>query len=161
MRATRKTKKGLFERANEQWEAGHVRSAFRLFLAAAKAGDSGAQVDLGNFYLDGIGVNPNRDAALHWYRRAYREGDPAGANNIGVLYRNENQFARAVKWLERAIKLGDPDAHLEIAKIHLRPNGDREKAIHHLKRLLAYKRDRVTEAYRHEGRLLLQRLKLK
>jgi len=156
-----KTREGLSERANEQWEAGNLRSAFRLFLAAAKAGDSGAQVNLGNFYSDGIGVRPNRDAAMHWYRRAYRQGDSGGANNIGVLYRDENQFARALKWFERAIKLGDPDAHLEIAKIHLRTNGDREKAIRHLKRLLAYKRDEVTEAYRLEGRRLLRRLKLK
>jgi hypothetical protein len=30
-----------FDRANSQWEAGLLRSAFRLFLNAAKAGDPG------------------------------------------------------------------------------------------------------------------------
>src|SRR5277367_3989594 len=64
----------LFERASEQQEAGNLLSAFRLFLAAAKAGDVGAQLVLGNFYSDGTGIRRNRKQALYWYKRAYRKG---------------------------------------------------------------------------------------
>jgi len=39
----------LFQRADKQQEAGNLRSAFRLLLAAAKAGDPGCQLNLGNF----------------------------------------------------------------------------------------------------------------
>ena len=63
----------LFERANMQWEAANLRSAFRLFLAGAKAEDAGARLNLGNFYSEGIG-EPNRQLALYWYRLAYRRG---------------------------------------------------------------------------------------
>jgi TPR repeat protein len=64
----------LFLRANEHWDRGKLKSAFRLFLRGAKAGDSGAQVNLCYFYDSALGVKPNRDLALYWYRRAYRQG---------------------------------------------------------------------------------------
>lgn len=55
-----------FTRGSAQWERGKLQSAFRLFLAAAKAGDEGAQINLGYFYDVGIGVKRNRGAALYW-----------------------------------------------------------------------------------------------
>jgi TPR repeat protein len=94
-----------FEEANNRWEAGKLRSAFRLFLIAAKAGDQGAQLNLGNFYNDGIGVKPNRAKALYWYRRAYRQGHGEAASNIGILFRDEKRFKHALTWFERAVKL--------------------------------------------------------
>jgi TPR repeat protein len=68
----------LFLRANEHWDRGELKSAFRLFLRAARAGDSGARVNLGYFYDSGLGVKPNRDLALYWYRRAYRQRSERG-----------------------------------------------------------------------------------
>src|SRR5689334_22243105 len=104
----------LFVRA-EQCEAnGQLKKAFRLMLAAAKLGDLGAQLNVGNYYEDGTGVRRNRAAALNWYRRAYRRGDASAANNIGVLWRNEKQLKRALAWFTRAVKLGDDEANLAI-----------------------------------------------
>ena len=106
----------LFRRADKQWEAGNLRSAFRLFLAAAKGGDSGCQSNLGYFYDVGIGVKPNRSLALYWYQRAYRSGAGSAASNIGTVYRDERNFKEALKWFERAVKLADGEANLEIGK---------------------------------------------
>jgi hypothetical protein len=39
----------LFARADKQYEGGNMRSAFRLYLAGAKAGDPGSQLAVGNF----------------------------------------------------------------------------------------------------------------
>src|SRR6185503_571423 len=73
----------LFERADKQQEEGNLRSAFRLFLTAAKGGDPSCQVNLGNFYSLGTGVKLNRTKALYWYQRAYRQGVGCAASNIG------------------------------------------------------------------------------
>src|SRR5579863_417820 len=97
----------LFQRADKEWEAGNLRSAFRLFLAAAKAGDPSCQINLGNFYSGGIGVKPNRTSALYWYRRAYRQGYRSAASNIGMVYRDEEKLKKALAWFERAAKLKD------------------------------------------------------
>ena len=65
MRRSRKSKTDdLFIRANKEAEAGNLKAAFRLYLAAAKAGDSSCQINLGNLYDEGSGVRRNRSAAM-------------------------------------------------------------------------------------------------
>jgi uncharacterized protein len=142
----------LFQRADEQQEAGNLKSAFRLYLACAKAGDSGCQNNLGNFYSDGIGVKPNRTLALYWYRRAYRQGEGCAASNIGVVYRDEKNLRKALEWFKRA---KDGDADLAIAKMYLDEN-HLTKAVRYLKRVCKAKV--VTEASKEEARRLLERL---
>jgi TPR repeat protein len=75
----------LFIRADKQADEGNFKSAFRLFLAAAKAGDSSCQINVGNYYDAGKGVRRNRSAAMYWYKRAYRRREASAAHNIGVM----------------------------------------------------------------------------
>src|SRR5882757_6650058 len=110
----------LFIRAAKQEENGQLRAAFRLYLAAAKAGDTSCQLNIGNFYDAGTGVRRNRSAALYWYKRAYRRGDSCAANNIGVMWRNDKQPKRALGWFQKAVHMGDEEANLEIARYYLR-----------------------------------------
>jgi TPR repeat protein len=149
----------LFGRADKAYEAGKFRSAFHLFLAAAKAGDSSCQINLGDLYCSGIGVKPNRSKALYWYKRAFRGADGAAATNIGLLYREEKKLDRALAWFERAAKLQDGDANLEIAKIYLYGKDDETRAIHYLKQTC--KTEYVTEASEEEAEELLKRLGVK
>jgi hypothetical protein len=145
----------LFTRASKRWDEGKLTSAFRLFLVGAKAGDYGAQLNLGTFYSDGIGVKRNRSQALYWYRRAYRHGDGAAASNIGVVYRDEGNLRSALEWFQRAVKFKDADAHLEIAKIYIQ-RGETEKALACLKRVRTAKAGYVTEASREEAKRLVE-----
>ena len=94
----------LYQRAEEEWRRGRLRNAFRLFLAAAKAGMPSAFGLLGQFYDQGEGVKADADAALHWYRRAYRSGDYSVANNIGCILRDKKRPVQAVKWFHRAVQ---------------------------------------------------------
>jgi uncharacterized protein len=145
----------LFVRANNQWEKGRLQSAFDLMLEASRAGDSGAQVNLGYFYDTGVGVKGNRKSALFWYRTAYRRGEMAAASNIATIYRDEGKFDRALSWFRRAAKLGDGDARLEIARLHLR-RGATRPAIGELRRVIDARY--VTEASKEEAQALLERL---
>jgi TPR repeat protein len=148
----------LFQRADKAWEAGNLKSAFRLFLRAAKAGDIGCQVNLGTFYSDGIGMKPNRAKGMRWYMRAYRKGERCAAHNIGCVYRIENDLNQALAWFERAICLGDTDANLDVAKIHLK-RGENQKAIRHLKRVIKAKPySEVTANSWEEAQRILRRL---
>jgi TPR repeat protein len=135
-KATRKSKNAdLFLRAEQQEDKGKFRSAFRLYLAAAKAGDRGSQLNVGNYYDGGKGVRQNRAAAMYWFKRAYRRGDCSAAHNIGVMWRNDQKFKRALAWFERAVKLGDDESNLEIAKHYLRNEHKPDKAIPYLKKV--------------------------
>lgn len=150
----------LYERADQQLEAGRLRSAFRLFLAAAKAGAAEAENALGHLYSGGIGVGRNREAALYWYRRAYRHGDSLAPYNIGIEYRDERKFRLAIKWFERSIKRGRIDGNLEIAKICISHAGDRDRAraAECLQQFLKGKKDEVFPSEREEARRLLKQI---
>ncbi len=148
----------LFAKASEQWDRGKHRSAFRLFLTSAKQGDPGAFHNLGYFYDVGIGVKPNRAAALYWYKRAFQRGGAAAASNIGTIFRDERNTKEALSWFKRAAKLGDADANLEIAKIYLRGNRDVSKANDYLRRTVSAKPSAVSEGSRDEARCVLKRL---
>ncbi len=136
-----------------------MRSAFRLFLAAAKAGMVPAFRTVGQFYDRGDGVKANQEAALYWYRRAYRHGSDSAANNIGCIWRDRGNLGRAILWLKRAAKLGDGDANLNIAKIYLHRKRDLRKATDYLNR--TRKSRHATEGSKEEARLLLGELKSK
>jgi TPR repeat protein len=56
----------LFLLADKERNRGKARSAFRLFHAAAKASDRAAQLNLGYFYDNGIGVRRNKLVVLSW-----------------------------------------------------------------------------------------------
>ncbi|MBZ5523621.1 MAG: sel1 repeat family protein [Acidobacteriia bacterium] len=146
----------LFLRASKQWDRGELRSAFRLFMAAAKAGDRGAQVNVGYFYDRGVGVRKNRSEALYWYKRAYRRGDAGAANNIGTIWRDEKNARRALFWFQQAVSLGDDGSNLEIARHYLRIEHNPSKARDYLEKVCAS--NRVSEMEAEEAKRLLRRL---
>lgn len=125
----------LFRRAANYEEQRDMRSAFRLYLKAAKNGDSGSQLNVANLYDAGDGVRRNCEAALYWYKRAYRRGSASAASNIGVSWRNEKKPKLALEWFRKAVRLGDDEANLEIALHYLREERNPAKAVPYLERV--------------------------
>lgn len=150
----------LFVRASNEIDGGRLRSGFHLNLAAAKLGDSSAQVYVGYAYDVGLGIKRNRSAALYWYRRAYRHGERIAASNIATIYRDEGDLKKTLAWFERASRLGDGDAELEIAKLYLKSPKDIKKAISHLKRASRASASDVTLAAKEEAVKLLKKVEL-
>src|SRR4051812_42182934 len=156
-RTTKKAKATeLFRRADKYYDQGRLKQAFRLMLAAAKLGDAGAQVNVANYFDHGQGVRRNRAKAFYWYRRAYRRGDRTAAHNIAIVYRRERQLQRALAWFFKAVRAGDPEAHLEIGKHYMENENNLQKAIHHFRRVL--REDHwVSEAGTEEAAALLKK----
>lgn len=147
----------LYERADELWSQGKLRDAFRHFLSAARAGVVPAFDVVAGFYDRGDGTKTNQKAALHWYNQAYRKDrNWLAANNIGCIWRDRNQLQRALLWLHRAVKLGDADANLNIAKIYLDRKRDPKKALPYLR--ATCKSRSATQGSREEARRLLRRI---
>ena len=157
----------MYQRAEKHWTDGELRTAFRLFLAVAKGGFVPAYDTVAHFYDHGWGIKRNHDAALNWYRRAYeckeswnkratRQARSIPANNIGCILRDRREFSRAILWFERAVKLGDGDANLNIADIYLHYKPDQKKAIYYLRKTV--KASYVTDGSIEEARHLLNQL---
>ena len=145
----------LRRRGQSQSDKGACSKAFQSLLAAAKLGDEEAQVSVGYDYAYGITGKANVDEALRWWKRAYRQDSWAAAFNLGMFFRDAKQWAKALKWFERAIRAGDKDGLIEIAKIHLRYAGDRTAGLRYLKLAVAAKH-KLTEPARLETQRLLK-----
>jgi predicted RNase H-like HicB family nuclease len=152
-----KRKNAAFSQADKNWEEGKLQSAFRQFLALAKAGDRAAQTNVGYFYDVGIGTRSNRVLALYWYRKAYRRGDAAAANNIATIWRDKHKPQRSLAWFRRAVRLGDAGSNLGIAKHYLQNGSNLRKAIAYLTKVC--QSDRVSEAEVEEAARLLKAAK--
>jgi TPR repeat protein len=110
------------------------------------------------FYDHGIGVKADPDAALDWYRLAYRRGDRSVANNIGCILRDRKKLGQAIGWFRRAIQQNDGDASLNIAKIYLH-KGDLVRTRSYLDK--ARRSPWATEQSKEEARSLLRKMKSK
>jgi TPR repeat protein len=79
-------------------------------------GDAASQVDLGYFFDNGLAVKNDKEQALKWYYKAYRQGDAGAANNIATVYRDLGATKKMLWWLRRAAAMGDPDVMLDLGR---------------------------------------------
>jgi len=61
----------------------YLQAEAERYRHAAEKGDAAAQINLGNVYWDGKGVEQDREKAAMWYRRAADQGHATGQQNLG------------------------------------------------------------------------------
>lgn len=108
----------------------NVRAALRWYRLSATAGNSFAQVSLGNLLsTSGLGIRRDDAEALRWYKRALRQGVGFTAKNIATVYRDRGDHRRAMLWYRRAVAGGDDDALVEVGFRYYEGIGVRRDAI--------------------------------
>lgn len=147
----------IFDRADEEWDAGNTKKALKLFAMAAEQGDLSALVRLGFAYDLGIGVSKNKKKALQFYKQAARHGDEFAMSNIGTIYRDWSNFRRARFWFLKAFEKGNGDAALELAKLYLcrKSQGDIARALKYLH--LAVRSKSITYGSIEEAKAFLEK----
>jgi len=68
-----------FDRAN-------LKTALKVWMEAAEAGDAEAQNNVAEIYERGLGTEPNYEAAVIWYQKAAAQGNSRAQFNLGTLY---------------------------------------------------------------------------
>jgi uncharacterized protein len=152
----------LFRAANAAWDRGDLRRAFEVFSRAAEAGDRFSQLDLGYFFDTGLYVRKDKEKALHWYHRAYRQGEASAANNIATVQRERGQHGKMVWWFRRAAALGEDDAFFELGRCYemglgVRKNFDTAKRLY---RRVLTSRDVIEDTREQAGKRLAKLEKL-
>lgn len=88
-------------------------------LAKAKAGDAGAQYQLGRMYYIGDGVRLDYTQAEFWFRKGAEQGDPNSQFMLGGLYHFGQSVpqddGKAFNWIVKAAQQGHIDAEFYIA----------------------------------------------
>ena len=108
----------LFESADSHYENGEFKEAFEMFYTAAINGDSGCMMNLASMYSAGEGVERNFDKAIEWELKAIEAGNETAMFNLGITYRIKGDIINSKRWFEKAYKLGDGYAALELAKLY-------------------------------------------
>jgi TPR repeat protein len=93
------------------YDAGNLAQAYAEWRPLAEAGDIQAQVALaGLLTAGGPGLARDLAAAVRWYRRAARRGDPVAQMNLGEMYARGAGVARdrvwALAWFDLAAAQG-------------------------------------------------------
>ena len=96
--------------------------AAKYFKLAANQDFGPAQLTLGFFYCNGIGVSKNYKEAIKWYRKSAQKGDIFSAKNLAVLFGQglgcKQSHFMAYWYFLIAAKLGDEEAKAAQFKIH-------------------------------------------
>lgn len=90
-----------FDQGNEEYENGNYEAAFEIFMTLAKMGEANAQLSIACMYESGMGVQPNPEASVKWYRLAAEQGHPIAQNNLAAVLLDTNP-KEAVQWLFNA-----------------------------------------------------------
>jgi hypothetical protein len=87
-RPTRTTTSDCHIRGGEYtaYDRADYKSALRVWMASAEAGDPDAQNNVGEIYERGLGGQPNFEAAVIWYQKAADQGYSRALFNLGTLY---------------------------------------------------------------------------
>ncbi len=73
------------EQGYDAYEAGDVAQAVHIWRTLAEAGDSTAQLNLGQLYRLGQGVEANDEEAAKWYTLAAKQGSDVAKHNLFLM----------------------------------------------------------------------------
>lgn len=75
-------------------------------------------INLGNSYLFGSGVETSPAAAANWYQKSAEQGHPDAQLNLGLCYKNGDGVAKNLEtasyWFQKAAEQGDADAQYNL-----------------------------------------------
>jgi TPR repeat protein len=109
--------KAAFER--HDWQ-----TALKLLQPLAEKGNADAEVEIGQLYLSGEGVEYNRQAATEWFYKAAQQGNAEGQYWMGFLYETsppdwkKDYSAVMVDWYRKAVDQGNVNAEMHLANYY-------------------------------------------
>ena len=119
-----------YRKARSAYEAGEYAKALLIFEQLSNAGDSQAQYDLSQMYLQGIGTNKNIEKGWVWMNRAANGGNVQAMLELAVRYQKspalENSEQMAFMWFQKAAIAGSAAGQYNLA--HLYEDGNQTPA---------------------------------
>jgi len=114
--------KGLQAAREQRWE-----EAYKEFKGPAAAGNSNAQVNLGNLYFKGLGVAQSDNRAFDWFEKAALQGNVLGESKLAILYfyglSVPADHREAAEWFLKAAEQGDAGAARILADLYSHGDG--------------------------------------
>lgn len=112
----------LLNRAYDLYGQREFAESTECLRQAAELGNAWAQLYYGGHLKNGIGTNPDMDAALKWYRKSAALNCPEAFMRLGECYEFGEGVARdpneAETWYRKAVKAEfGPDAQIALERV--------------------------------------------
>lgn len=114
-RPTRTTANDCEIRGGEyvSYDRSDYRTALKVWLEQAEAGDADAQNYVGEIFEKGLGQEPDYVSAVAWYTKSADQGNTRAAVNLGYLFEKglgvEKDVAKALNLYRKASGIADDD----------------------------------------------------
>ena len=100
----------------DDWEVTGLDASW--YQKAAENGNSWAQVELGQCYLEGRGVNRSEEEAFKLFKKAADQGDVYAQRLLGLCYEEgegvSQDYKEALRWYTKAAEQGDEFAQTKL-----------------------------------------------
>ena len=98
------------------------RTDIEILAERAEKGNAQDQIDLGNLYYSGEGVEQSYEEALKWYTKAAEQGSAAAQFKLGYMYQHGEgtgqSYEKALQWFLEAAQLENSDAQYSAGYIY-------------------------------------------
>ncbi|KAJ3440749.1 activator of c kinase protein 1-related [Anaeramoeba flamelloides] len=105
----------------------HLLKIIRILEKKAEEGDGFSQNIRGIMYLEGNGVEKNKEVAFQWFKKSAKNNEITGMNNLAIAFHTgkgvKKNHAKSFKWFKRAAKLGYPSAVNNVGVCYLNGEG--------------------------------------
>lgn len=95
------------------YDRADYKTALKVWLQTAEAGDAEAQTNVAEIFERGLGGEPNYAAALTWYNKAAAQGNTRAQFNLGTMYEQglgvPTDQLKALNWYRQAWGLAEDD----------------------------------------------------
>ena len=130
------TPEEMYQRGNTFSQKGNIKKTIRWYRKAAEQGHADAQVNMGTYSIQGVGVDCDTIQAIEWYRKAAEQGHAEAQYNMGTYSIQgvgvDCDTIQAVEWYQKAAEQGHKNAQLKLAVCYKKGNGvsqDYDKAL--------------------------------
>ena len=110
---------------------------FTLSLQGAEAGDAFCMQDVANMYSSGEGTEINYYKSEEWHDKFEAEMDFPSELNKAINYRLMGDILEYKKILERVVLTGNGEAALNLAKLYMISEREKDNIIKYLKMTIA------------------------
>jgi TPR repeat protein len=92
---------------------------FKIIATNRGPRQTDAQIQVAEYYRQGLGVAKNANQVIYWTKKAANSGFPPAYYNLGMAYRYlKKDYPSAMHWFRKAAQRGLKNAHFNIAQMY-------------------------------------------